>query len=282
MNKIKRRKLKRISPLGIISKLVIFAYLIILTVPFYFVIITSLKTGAERTLNPIGWPKNLTFENFVTALEAGNMLNAAKNSIIITGGSTLLFLFFVIVVSYCLHRIDNTKIGNAIYMYFLLPMFLPGLATTVTLKLRYNMGLYNNLFGEILCTSFAITEAVFITSGFLKTIPRDLEEAAVLDGANDRQICFQVVMPLLKATLGTLAVMHFKGSWNSAMGPLLYLRSEELHTIPMVLLLNFSTELGVNYTAMFAGSIITCIPIIIIYLKCQDYLVNAMTGAVKG
>ena len=148
--------------------------------------------------------------------------------------------------------------------------------------LRRRLGLYNNLIGEIICGSIGITTAIFIVTGFLRTIPRDLEEAATLDGANDRQICAKVIVPLIKPSLGTVGILHFTNIWNSALGPMLTLRNEKLYTIPMALLINFSREFSVEYTTMFAGALITCIPVIIIYVKGQKYFVSAMAGAVKG
>lgn len=282
MSKKKSKKQRKIFPLDIVGRLIVYVYTLILTVPFFFVIVTSFKTREERIMNPIGLPESINFDNYITALRDGNLILAAKNSIIITCGSTLLFLFFVILVSYCINRIRNTKIGTAIYMFFLFSMFIPNVSSVTSLMLRRRLGLYNNLIGEIICGSIGITTAIFIVTGFLRTIPRDLEEAATLDGANDRQICAKVIVPLIKPSLGTVGILHFTNIWNSALGPMLTLRNEKLYTIPMALLINFSREFSVEYTTMFAGALITCIPVIIIYVKGQKYFVSAMAGAVKG
>lgn len=278
----KKRRLGKLSPLSIVGRLIVCAYAIILTVPFYFVIITSLKAREERILNPIGLPEKFNLSNYAVAVRDGHLLSAAKNSIIITVGSTLLFLFFTILVSYCINRIRNTKVGTAIYMFFLFAMFVPGVSSVTSLMLRRRLGLYNNLYGEILCSSIGITTAVFIVTGFLRTIPRDLEEAAMLDGANEWQICSRVIVPLIMPALSTMGILHFTDIWNSALNPMLTLRDEKLYTIPMALLINFSNEYSVEYTTMFAGALVTCIPIIIVYAFGQKYFVSALGGAVKG
>ena len=282
MNRKKKRKLRKKSLLDVVGRLIVYAYAIIVTVPFYFVIVTSLKTRDDRILNPIGLPESVNFDNYIIAIRDGHLLSAAKNSIIITFGSTLLFLFFVVLVSYCINRIRNTKVGTAIYMFFLFAMFVPSVSSVTSLMLRRRLGLYNNLSGEILCSSIGITTAVFIVTGFLRTIPKDLEEAAMLDGANEWQICMKVIVPLIMPALSTVGILHFTDIWNSALTPMLTLRDERLYTIPMALLINFSNEYSVEYTTMFAGALVTCVPIIIIYVTGQKYFVSALTGAVKG
>lgn len=282
MNKKKNKRLKAIGPIDILGRLIVFAYAMMLTIPFFFVIITSLKTREERIMNPIGLPESLNLQNYVTAWREGGLLSAAKNSIIITVGGTALFLFFVVLVSYCINRIRSTKVGTFIYIFFLVSMFIPNVSQVTSLMLRRQLGLYNNLFGEILCSSIGITTAVFIVTGFLRTIPRDLEEAAMLDGANDWQICTNVLMPLILPSLVTVGILHFTDLWNSALGPMLTLRDEKLYTIPMALLINFSSEYSVEYTVVFAAAIITAVPVIIIYVKQQKHFVSALAGGVKG
>lgn len=278
---MKKKRLK-IQPLHLAGRVVIYLYALLLTVPFFFVIVTALKTTEERILNPVGMPQNPTLQNFVTAWTDGGLLTAAKNSIIITGGSTILFMLNVILVSYCLNKIRDKKIGVFLYMTFLAALFIPNVGTVTGLVLRRNLGLYNNLFGEIFCSSIGITTAVFIVSGFLRTIPKELEEAAMLDGANDRQTCMRVIVPVIKPALVSMGIIHVTGTWNSALGPMLTLRDKELFTIPMALLVNFTSEYSVEYTTMFAGVIMTAIPIVIVYVKFQNAFISAMAGSVKG
>ncbi len=266
----------------LIGFLIVLVYAVILTVPLFFAVMTAFKSEQERVINPIGFPENPSFANFVTAWTEGNLLMAAKNSIIISCGSTLLLLLSVIIVSYSLNRIRDTKIGVALYMLVLSGMFIPRVGGVTGLMLRRDLGLYNNLWGEIICGAAGITTGVFLVSGFLRTIPRDLEEAAMLDGASDKQICFRVIVPVIRPSLVTVGILAFTGSWNNALGAMLTLRDESLHTIPMALLLNFTREYSMEYTTLFAGVLITCIPVVIVYCKCQKYFVSALAGSVKG
>lgn len=279
---MKKRRMKGVKPMSFIGNLIVLAYAVVLTVPLYFAVITAFKTEQERVINPIGLPSSPIFINFITAWTEGNLLVAAKNSIIISCGSTFLLLLNVILVSYCLNRIRDSKLGVALYMLVLSSMFIPGVGGVTGLMLRRSLGLYNNLLGEIICNSIGITTGVFLVSGFLRTIPHDLEEAAMLDGATDMQTCFKVIVPVIRPSLVTVGILSFTGTWNSALGPMLTLRDERLRTIPMALLLNFTKEYSIEYTKMFAGVIITAIPLIVVYCKCQKYFVSALSGSVKG
>lgn len=278
---MKKKKIK-FKPLRAAGNLIVYAYALILILPFYFALVTSFKSESERVQNPIGFPESLNLSNYITAWTEGNLLMAAKNSIIICTTSTLLLILNVIVVSYCLNCIRDAKIGTFLYLAILLTMFVPGVGNVTGLMMRRSLGLYNNLFGEIFCGALGITTGVFLTSGFLRTIPRELEEAAKIDGANDIQTCMHVIVPVIKPVLVSVAVLDFTGKWNNALGPMLTLRNEELFTIPMALLLNFTTETSVKYTTLFAGVIMTAIPLIIVYCKCQKYFISAVAGSVKG
>ncbi len=276
-----KKKIK-IKPMKLAGNLVVYLYALILIAPLYFTLITAFKTETERVVNPIGLPAGLYLNNFYRALTEGGLLQGAKNSIIITFGSLTLSLLNTILVSYCLNKIRDTKVGTFLYMLFLASMFIPGVGGVTALMLRRNLGLYNNLWGEIVSGCWGITMGVFLTCGFLRTIPHELEEAAMIDGAKDRQICFRVIVPVIRPVLVSLGILGFTGSWNNALGPMLTLRDKKLYTMPMALLLNFTNEYSVEYTALFAGVIICCIPVIIVYCKCQKYFVSALAGGVKG
>lgn len=278
---MKKRRVK-FKPFQALGDLIIYAYALLITVPFFFAIVTAFKSEAERVINPIGLPASFNFDNFVTAWVEGNLLVATKNSVIIAVCSTALLLANTVLVSFCLNRIRDTKIGTFLYVVFLAGMFIPGVGTATGLMLRRDLGLYNNLWGEILTGAIGLTTGLFLVSGFLRTIPHELEEAAMIDGASDFQICTKVIVPVITPALVTVGILAFTGKWNNAMGPMLTLRDEKLFTIPMALLLNFSNEVSVKYTTLFAGVILTAIPLVIVYCKCQKYFVSALAGSVKG
>lgn len=269
-------------PLKAMGNLVVYVFALILTVPLFFAFLTSFKTEQERVLNPIGLPINFTLENFKIAWLEGGLLQASMNSIVVCCCSTLLLILNIIIVSYALNRIRDTKVGIAFYLLTLSTLFIPGVGTINGLMLRRSLGLYNNLWGEIFCGAVSIATGVFLVSGTLRTIPRDLEEAAMLDGASDIQICFRVIAPVVRPTIVSVAILEFTTRWNDALGPLLTLRNQNLYTLPMALYLNFTNQTSVEYTTLFAGVLMTATPLIIAYFTCQKYFVSALAGSVKG
>ena len=192
------------------------------------------------------------------------------------------YLQHIVFVTYHLDAIRDTKIGNALYMVIISAMFIPSVCGVTSLMLRRKLGLYNNLTGEILVSATAIDFGIFIASGFLRTIPRELQEAAKIDGANDWHIMTKVIVPVIKPALVSVGILNFTALWNNTTGALLTLRSKELYTIPMALLLNFTQQVSVQYEIVFAGVLLTSIPLVIVYCYCQKYFVSALAGSVKG
>lgn len=276
------KKANRLTPAKLLGGSVVGLYSLALLIPFAFVIVTAFKSENELVLNPIGFPMEITLNNFLEAWQKGNLLNALKNSVILSCSTTILVLINVVLVAYCVNRIRRFKISNVIYLFFLAAMFVPNVGNATLLTMRRQWGLYNNLLGEIVMGSLSITTGVFLVSGFLRTIPTDLEEAARIDGANDFQTCLKVIVPVIKPVLVTVAILQFTSTWNNALGPMMTLRDPELYTIPLALLMNFPTMSGVENTKVFAGVLITSIPVVILFIKCQKYFITAMAGSVKG
>lgn len=284
MKRMKRKRNIKIAlhPLNLAGKSIVYLYALILIVPLSFAIITAFKTGTERVLDPLGLPATLRFDNFITAWEKGNLLNAIKNSVIISFTTVALQIASIIFVTFHLDAIRDTKVGNGIYMVIISSMVIPSVSGVTSLMMRREMGLYNNLIGEILCGATGIAFGIFVASGFLRTIPRELQEAAMIDGATDFQIMTRVITPVIKPALVSVGILNFTGSWNNTTGVLITLRDKDLYTIPMTLLLNFTQQVSVQYEIVFAGVIMTSIPLIVAYCYCQKFFVTALAGSVKG
>lgn len=279
----KRKKIKSaLHPLNLFGRGIVYIYALILIVPLTFAIITAFKTGTERVLDPLGLPEVLRFDNFITAWEKGNLLNAIKNSVIISFTTVALQIASIIFVTFHLDAIRDTKIGSTIYMIIISSMVIPSVSGVTSLVMRREMGLYNNLIGEILCGATGIAFGIFVASGFLRTIPKELKEAAMIDGATDFQIMTRVITPVIKPALVSVGILNFTGSWNNTTGVLITLRDKDLYTIPMTLLLNFTQQVSVQYEIVFAGVIMTSVPLIIAYCYCQKFFVTALAGSVKG
>jgi len=264
------------------GRLLVYLYALFLLVPMYFIVITSLKPGPEVSSNPIGLPSRFAFENYKNAFIESEMLRLSVNSIIITVTAVAWALLNAIILSYGIYKLYNKKIGTLIYGIIIVSMFIPNAGLVAMIQLYMKLGIYNTLWGPILSGAFGgIAFNVFILLGFVRSLPRDLEDAAIIDGCNDFQHLFYIIVPLTKTALTTLAIFAFVSNWNNLMTPLVLLKNKELYTIPLGIF-NFRGTYSVQYHLIFAVIIIATTPLIILYLKFQDNFVEALAGSIKG
>ena len=264
------------------GKLLVLTYALIVTIPIFYVILTAFKSEQEIIFNPMGFPTEIYWKNFVAALKKMDFLRSGWNSIFLSLSTTVLCLLLVIIVCYCLHCLGDSKIGSIMYLWILSAMVIPGVGTATGLMLRRNLGLYNNFQGEIISGAFNLSMAVFMVSGAFKSLPNEVFEAARIDGAKERTICFRIITPIVKPSLVSMFILIFRTNWNACLGPMLTLRDKELYTLPMSIYLNFMNGNTYYYGEMFAAVLITAIPVVILFIKCQDQFVDAMCGGVKG
>jgi raffinose/stachyose/melibiose transport system permease protein len=265
------------------GRIIVFLYALIVLVPLYFAIVTSLKSSAEITINPFGVPSVPMFENFSIAVQEGNLFTAFRNSVIVGIGATIMQMLFGIVISYCLHKTRDSKLSNVVSLIILATMFLPGTGWVTLIRLYQKIGLYNSIWGVLINGGTArLAFNVFILTGAMRAVPRDLEEAALLDGVNDSQYLFQVLLACIKPSVISVGIFAFTSVWNTLMTPLLLLRDSSAYTLPLALKYFTATDGLIRYNYVFAGIIISGLPLIIAYLCCQKYFVAALTGSVKG
>lgn len=280
---MKKRKLNSAWNLpNILGKSIVYLYAIAVALPLYFVIITAFKTETEITVAPLSLPENWQWGNILEAFNKGNLLRACWNSIYTSVFGVVLLMINVVIIAYCCHRLRNYKLGTILYTLILMGLFIPKVGYVSQILLYRDLGIYNSHWALILGAAVGnIPFGVFIVAGFLRTIPRELEEAAELDGCNDFQLIFHVMMPIIKPALVTVGIFSFCGVWNSCTTPMLFIRKEELYTIPMALL-TFNSTYDTNYSLLFAAILTTGLPLVIAYIFCQKYFTQALTGSVKG
>ena len=267
---------------NILGKLLVYLYAVVVLVPLYFVIITAFKTGTEITLHPLALPECFMWSNVRDAFVQGGLLQAMGNSVLTAVTGVLMLMFNAVVLSFCIHRLRNHKLGTLLYVIILMGLFIPKVGFVSQIILYRRLQIYDTPWAIILGAAVGnIPFSVFIIAGFLRTVPHELEEAAELDGCNDFQLLFRVMVPIIKPALLTIGIFSFTGTWNSVTGPLLFIRSKELFTIPMALL-TFNSTYSTQYELLFAGILVTGLPLVIAYLFCQKYFAQALTGSVKG
>lgn len=267
---------------NILGKLLVYIYAVVVLVPLYFVIITAFKTGTEITLHPLALPEHFMWSNVRDAFAQGSLLQAMGNSVLTSVTGVLMLMFNAVVLSFCVHRLRNHKLGTLLYVIILMGLFIPKVGFVSQIMLYRRLHIYDTPWAIILGAAVGnIPFSVFIIAGFLRTVPHELEEAAELDGCNDFQLLFRIMVPIIKPALVTIGIFSFTGTWNSVTGPLLFIRSKELFTIPMALL-TFNSTYSTQYELLFAGILVTGLPLVIAYLFCQKYFAQALTGSVKG
>ena len=263
----------------------VFKLLITLLVisPFYIAIIYSVKSKPELVTNRLAFPKVIHWDNFTRAIETSNFGLAIKNSLVSTVVAVFIITLICTMSAYIIAR-KNNRFYNTIYYIFVGAMIIPFQSIMTPLYVDMNhWGLLNTLHGFVMAKiGFQIAFTVLLVSGFVKSIPKDLEEAAAIDGAGIYSVFFRIVFPLMKPIILTSVVLNTLNVWNDFQMSLTLLQRKEVRNVPLTQYFFFgenSVELGLA----FALFLMSMIPILILYLALQKYIIGGITsGAVKG
>ncbi|GAA4879911.1 carbohydrate ABC transporter permease [Serinicoccus chungangensis] len=254
--------------------------LVLVITPFAWMVLGSFKTNAElRQIPPTWWPQNPTLDNFsqlFSRLSFGTYFsNSTIVAVVVTAGN----LLFCSMVGYALAmlRFRGRKI---IFALILGTLMIPGVVTFVPLfVLVANLGLVDTLPGLFL--PFLVAPfGVFLMRQFVLGLPRDLVEAARIDGAGEFRIFFQVILPLLTPALATLGILTFLGSWNNFLWPLVVAQSNDTYTLPVALALYSTGQNEQQYGLLMAGATIVVLPVLVVFLIFQRRFIQgiATTG----
>ncbi len=276
-------KVKSSIRIGIIAKYVILIFLSVLwLIPVFTLVFTAVKSKQDFfTGTLLSMPSHIEWSNFTNALTKGRMLLYMKNDLIISFLKVPLGIFISSMVSYALTRLElKHRVGWL--MFFLLGMMLPMQIALVPISIVYNkLHLINTYFGLFyVYIGFGISFMVLITQGFMKGIPKAIDEAAYIDGASRWQIFLYVILPISKPALATLFITDFLATWNEYLLASVIINDNSLKTVP-VGLMTFVGEHGTDYGYLFAGVLVSVIPVMAVYLVFQNYFVEGMAGAVK-
>lgn len=254
---------------------------LVVLIPFYFAILTSLKSPGEATMLNFNWPSSLRFDNYATVFKEANLFRGLKNSTIISVTSVGSLLFLASMTAFIIDR-RQSSLTKLTYNYFVFGIIPSGfmIPTIYTLKA---LGLYGTFVGiDLIYIAGGAPIAVFLITGFIKTVPRELDESAIIDGCKVWQLFFKIIFPQLTPIIATTSIFSLLGVWNDFIGPLLYLKSSSQYTIPMSVYA-FNSLYNTSWEKVFTVLIIASIPIIVAYAVAQKYIVEGMTaGAVKG
>ena len=274
-------KTKKQKIWSVIKEILFWVLALAVIVPFLIVVFNAFKTKAESINMTLTLPGTWHLENLKTVWEQGNILLSLKNSLIISVSSVVITIVSSSLCAYVISR-NRSKLNRFIYVFFAMGLMVPVSMVTIVKVLRV-VRLYNTLFGMILvCVALIMPLSVFLYYGFISGIPKELDEAAVIDGAGAYRIFFQVVFPLLKPATVTVATINFLNVWNDFQIPLYTLPDPDKAVI-VQRVYNFYGTYTASWNLVSVTIIYAILPILIVYLIGQKYIISGMTaGSVKG
>ena len=265
---------------------VLLALSMLFLVPIIIVIINSFKSRIFISSQPLKLPNAETFvalENYINGVTSSDFFSAFLRSLFITVVSVILIVLFASMAAWYIVR-SNSKITKGIYYMLVFSMIVPFQMVMYTMTYVTNRANLDNVFGiTFVYLGFGAGLSVFMLCGFIKSIPLEIEEAAMMDGASPIQAFFTVVFPMLKPTAITVAILNTMWIWNDYLLPYLVLGSDK-KTIPVAIQLAMQGAYGsTDYGGFMAMLVLAIVPIIIFYIFCQKYIIKGVVaGAVKG
>lgn len=266
--------------------IVLSALALLFLVPIILVVINSFKSRLYISSSPFTLPNSETFvglENYINGIASSGFFSAVLRSFFITVVSVALIILFTSMTAWYLVRV-NSRMSKFLYYLFVFSMIVPFQIVMYTMTFVVNKVSLNNVLGiNLVYLGFGAGLSVFMLSGFIKSIPLEIEEAAMIDGCNPIQSFFLVVMPILKPTAITVAILNTMWIWNDYLLPYLVLGTDN-KTLPVAIQLAMQGAYGsTDYGGFMAMLVLAIVPIIIFYVFCQKYIIRGVVaGAVKG
>jgi raffinose/stachyose/melibiose transport system permease protein len=275
----------RRRPIHVIGGIVaIMASFIVFVVPFAFIVINAVKDRQEASLRSFAWPTNWhIWDNFVEVLSTRNymLVTAFINSTILTVVSVALLVVLGAMVGFVLQRRPSRWTG--LINFFVLAGLIVPPAVVPTIWVLQGLGLFKTLHGLILIeVAYGLSFSVLLFRAFIATVPRELDEAATIDGAGPLRLFFGIVLPLLRPVAVTLIVVQSVAIFNDFTNPLYYLPGNKNATLQLTLF-NFQSQFNTSYNLLFMNILLITIPPLIVYIFFNRQIVAGLTaGAVKG
>jgi len=245
-------------------------------------VFSAFKTNTQIFQSPFALPDFTQVDNLVKIWNETNFLRYLFNSVVVTGSAMVLILTLGTMAAYAIARYEFFGAGF-ILLFFLAGLTLPlKLAIIPLFILMRDLGILNNQLSLILVyVAMGLPTTVFIMTGFIRTLPSELEDAARMDGASEARIMWAVMLPLVRPAMVIAAIQNVVPIWNDFFFPLIFIQNDDLKTLPQGLT-SFMGEYTTNWGVLFAGLTLSAAPIIIIYIVLSRQFINGMTqGAIK-
>ena len=266
---------------GVTASVALWLYAAFALIPLLLMVISSFRTNSDLITNPLGAPWPVSTTSYREAWTTGNFATYFWNSLLVTVGAVLLSTVVSTMAAYALARV-RSRWFSAVESLFLSGLMLPiHLAILPIFFLFDSLGLIDSRMGLALMYGAAgVPFSIFVLTTFFRQLPEELEEAAVLDGATPWQTFWRIMVPLVRPALATVAVFRFVPIWNDFLFPLVLLRKEEKYTLP-VGLTSFFGENATNFSAVFAGLVITTVPLVVLFLLATKQIVAGLTAGMS-
>ncbi len=257
--------------------LAVFIILIYL-LPLYVLLMQSLKSSTDLS-SSMSFPDVWYFENYISAIKGGTIFRAIKNSAIITLCTVVLEVIFACLAAYPLSR-NDTKWNRFIRSIFMGVMMIPPLTILVGVySVLVSISATTSYWGIILTNiAFGLPMSVFLFTNFIGSIPRDLDEASIIDGANVLQTFFHIILPQLKPIIATVVIIHGVAAWNEYAYSIYILQKPELQSITLCIKKYFSSVTN-DYSGAAAAAILAILPLTVVYLILQDSFVQSQVDS---
>ncbi|VWL84986.1 carbohydrate ABC transporter permease [Oceanivirga miroungae] len=265
-------------------------YLYVLTVilgitwlsPFYLMIANSFKTKKEIFSSSLSFPKGLNLENYIIASDKLNFIKTFTNSLFITFFSVVIIIIFSSMAAYAISRVRN-KLSTFVLFLFISAMLIPFQAVMIPLVAFFGkLHMLSRPGIMFMYLGFGSSLAIFLYQGAINSIPKDLDEAAIIDGCNRFQVFWYIIFPMLKPMTVTVAILNTIWIWNDYLLPSLVINKKGYETIPLKMFFFFG-EYTKQWHLALAGLTLAIIPVIIFYFFAQKQIIKGITsGAVKG
>lgn len=275
-----------LKPVFLVSRslalLLVIFWSALVIIPLVILLSVALKSPTDLLNNPLGWPAKFIWSNFADAWNNAALGQAFFNSVLITSATVLGLIVCGALAAYPLARFVGPW-SQRTYIYFVAGLIVPiQLGLFPLYKEMHDLQLINTYYGVILLyIAINLPFVIFLYTGFIKTIPRELEEAALLDGASPMRTFWMIVFPLLRPVTATVAITSALSTWNDFFIPLIFLQRDGMQTLPLAIF-NFVGQFNNNWSLIFASVVISSLPLMVLFLILQRYFIKGIAaGALK-
>ncbi|MDG0789915.1 carbohydrate ABC transporter permease [Cohnella ginsengisoli] len=260
---------------------IVFLGALVILVPFYMILVNSFKGIRESALFGMGLPSTWNLDNYKEVFDKGNILRGFKNSFLISGLVVVCVTLFASMAAFVIQRRDDRFMRSA-YLTFIMGLIVP-VSIVPTIRLMGELHIRGTYLSLVMYyTAVLLPFAVFLLVGFMKQIPRELDEAALLEGCGYFRLYWRIILPLLVTVLVTVTIVVMVSVWNDFFGPF-YLMTDSTKWTIVLQIFNFVSLYNTNWGIVFAFMVIVIAPILLVYLLLQRYIIDGLTaGSVKG